>query len=93
MTQAELLRRHIQADNAKYEAKIKAEFGENALICNMVEDPEHWAKYGIHTPEDFDRYLIYSDISDVYKSAHGFRPRMDWKNMSMQELEDFLKNI
>jgi len=30
---------------------------------------------------------IYQTISDVYKSWHGYRPRFDYKSMTLSELE------
>ena len=30
---------------------------------------------------------IYQMISDVYKSHHGYRPRFDYKSMTLAELE------
>ena len=30
---------------------------------------------------------IYQTISDVYKSWHGYRPRFDYKSMTLPELE------
>lgn len=54
----------------------------------LVSDPKHWAESGIFTPEQLDRYLLTSSISDTFKDIYGVRPRFyDFDNMTMAELK------
>jgi len=29
----------------------------NLWVGKLTNDPDHWADYGVYTPEDFERYL------------------------------------
>ena len=46
---------HINNINAKAQAKMDA--NPNTYIGIFTNDPEHWAEYGIYTPEQFGQYL------------------------------------
>lgn len=48
---------------------------EGAWIGRLVEDPEHWAKSGVQTPEELEKYLLLTDYSELHKELRGFRPR------------------
>ena len=39
----------------------------------LVEDLDHWAEYGIHTPLQLDWYLSLSCVVDMHKDAYGFK--------------------
>lgn len=62
--------------NAETNARAQAE-GWQAW-STLVEDPEHWAEYGVHTADELDHYLLAADYWDYYKEVHGIRPR--WSN-------------
>ena len=85
------LKAHIEASNEKFVAECKAN-GATAWGVT-VSDPSHWAESGIFTIEQYERSSIVGYISDTYKSAHGFRPRMDFDSMTMVELEEFADQV
>lgn len=41
----------------------------------LIEDPEFYARMGITTAAEWLVYCLHCDYSDLYKEAHGFRPR------------------
>jgi hypothetical protein len=72
------LEAHIKAENAKH---------ANSFL-QIVEDPEHWASYGVHTVEQFEHYQARALVWDLYKDAFGIRPRhMDLDSMTVEQLE------
>lgn len=80
------LAEHLAALNAKTLAWV-AEDPDNRWAGTYTEDMSHWAEMGIHTLEDFERYELETLVWEMYKDAHGFRPRhMDMKSMSLEEL-------
>jgi hypothetical protein len=62
---------------------------EGAWIGRLVEDPEHWTKYGVQSPEDIEKYLLLTDYSELHKELTGFRPRDHGLTMStpIEEIE------
>lgn len=48
---------------------------EKAWIGRLTEDPEHWAGYGVTTPEQLEKYLLLTNYSELHKEQTGFRPR------------------
>lgn len=59
------------------------------MIGLIVEDPKHWAGYGVHTVEDYKRFELETYIYDAHKTAFGRKGRhYDFASMSMQELKD-----
>jgi hypothetical protein len=48
---------------------------EGSWVGRLVDDPAHWAEYGVHTPEQVEKHLLLDEFSDTYKEMHGFRPR------------------
>lgn len=48
---------------------------EGAWIGRLVEDTEHWAGYGVTTPEELEKYLLLTDYSELHKELTGVRPR------------------
>ncbi len=71
------LRNHIATINAKTRAWVDA--GEGRWATTLVEDLDHWAEYGIHTPLQLDWHLQACCHVDVYKSAYGHKPY--WPDM------------
>tara|TARA_Y100001963_G_scaffold112676_1_gene156022 strand:+ start:2483 stop:2929 length:447 start_codon:yes stop_codon:yes gene_type:complete len=66
------LRNHIAALNAKTREWVNA--GEGRWATTLVEDPSHWAEYGVTTPLEFDWLMQAECYADVYKSAYGHKP-------------------
>ena len=75
---------HIEAHNAKSKAWEEANPGSWA--SQLVTDLDHWHRYGVFTPEDFDRYLLVSDIYETTRSLWGYKP--DWAVLMRQTTED-----
>ena len=46
---------HINNVNA--DAKSMMDELSNLWIGKLTNDPDHWACYGVYTPEDFEKYL------------------------------------
>lgn len=46
-----------------------------AWIGRLTEGLEHWAGYGVQTPEELEKYLLLTDYSELHKELTGFRPR------------------
>ena len=46
---------HINKVNA--DAKSMMDELSNLWVGKLTNDPDHWADYGVYTPEDFERYL------------------------------------
>ena len=51
----------------------------------LVEDLDHWAEYGIHTPLQLDWYLNLSCVVDMHKDAYGFKG--SWAAMPTTDAE------
>jgi hypothetical protein len=84
--------KHLEAQNAKTQKWMDENPGSWGGM--IVTDPAHWAKYGVYTVEDYQRYQKIRYISDAYKDAYGFRPRgYDWDNMSMDELKAWSEDL
>ena len=46
---------HINKMNA--DAQKRMDINPNLWIGKLTNDPDHWACYGVYTPEDFEKYL------------------------------------
>ncbi len=46
---------HINKINA--DTKSIVDSNPNLWIGRLTNDPDHWAAYGVYTPEDFEKYL------------------------------------
>lgn len=78
---------HIAAENVKTLAWI-AEDPANRGAGLVVEDPAHWAGYGITTVDEYQHYLAQADHWDTYKDIHGIRPRwVNYAEMTTEEIE------
>jgi hypothetical protein len=54
----------------------------------------YWVSQGITTPEQLERCLLCSYISDSYKDQNGFRPRhIDFDSKSMEELQEMYNDL
>ena len=47
----------------------------------LSEDDAYWAECGIHSGEELDAYLAYSDYADLSKEAYGWKDRRDWRTL------------
>lgn len=83
----EALRAHIKAINDKTRAWI-AEKPESRGAAMPEEDPAMWHEYGIYTPEQFDHYMLVSDVFEAIRSYEGRKPHWGHLNsLSDEELK------
>ena len=84
---------HIQKRNAATLAWV-AEDPNNRWAGTLVEEPEHWARYGVTTPDQFEHYMAATDYYESYKSRYGIRPNWASVNaMSTEQLVEAMKNL
>ena len=48
---------------------------------------------GVFTVEDFKRYELINGISDASKDLYGCRMRLNWDEMSIEDMEVVYENI
>jgi hypothetical protein len=81
---------HIKSINKSSKKEMDA--NPNLWIGTIVEDPKHWADYGITTPAQFDRYqdeqCLYNVVSDSYSKSYA--RSLGISSMSDKELQDAL---
>lgn len=66
---------------------------ENRWAGLLTEDPNHWAEYGVYTAEQFDRYMMETEYSEMYKEVHGMRPRRDLSHLTNEELSGEIASL
>lgn len=82
---------HIQKLNAKTQAWIN-EDPNNRWSGMLVDEPEHWAAYGVSTVEEFEHYMAATDYYESYKDKYGIRP--NWNqifSMSTEKIKEQMK--
>jgi len=78
----------IESKNAKTAAWV-AEDPANRWAGMITTDLEHWAEYGVHTAEDYERYELETYIYEGHKDAFGVKGRhYDFASMTMDELRE-----
>ena len=62
---------------------------DGCFMSLLVEDPEHWAQYGVTTPEELEKHRLLQSYSDHYKETYGVRPRHHGMTMEtpIEEIE------
>jgi hypothetical protein len=80
------LKAHIEARNAEWVARCEAEGA--TFYTTTTTDLDHWAESGVFNLEQYERHCLIGEISDASKDAYGFRLRLDWDSMSLEELRD-----
>lgn len=84
---------YIKAENEKTRAWV-AEDPDNRWAGLVVEDPKHWAEYGVDTVEQYQRYMAIATYVDSYKDVHGIRPSwMNFDDLSLEEIEVMLDTM
>lgn len=74
---------YIADRNAKTLEWVNA--GKGRWATTLVEDLDHWAEYGIHTPLQLDWYLAACDRHQACKDAYGYKPY--WGDMPTTDAE------
>ena len=57
----------------------------NRQFMTLVEDLDHWAEVGVHTPLQLDWYLNLCCVVDMHKDAYGFKG--SWVEMPTTDAE------
>jgi hypothetical protein len=82
--------KHIKSINEKSKKEMDA--NPHLWIGTIVEDPKHWADYGITTPAQFDRHMdeecLYNLVSDEYSKSYA--RSIGISTMSDKELQNEL---
>jgi len=64
---------HIKSINKASKKEMDA--NPHLWIGTIVEDPKHWADYGITTPAQYDRYqdecCLYEVVSSAYSKSYA----------------------
>ena len=84
---------HIQNLNAKTQAWVN-EDPKNRFAGMLVDEPEHWARYDVHTVAQFEHYMAATELYEATKSKYGYKP--DWRSlkaMSTEELVEALRKL
>ena len=85
------LLQHIESLNAQAQAWMDANPGD---WCSMyTDDMSYWYDMGVYTVEDFKRNQLINGISDASKDLYGCRMRLDWDEMSIEDMERTYDNI
>jgi hypothetical protein len=65
-------------------------------FLRLATDQAHWDEMGVFSGEDLVRYLISADYVDSYKEMYGFKPRLNWEGLTIdqmrQKLDELLSN-
>jgi len=87
---SELLK-HIESLNAHADLMMEQEPG--LWMSKWTDDLSHWNDMGIFTVEDFERNAMINNISDASKELYGCRLRMEWDELTLDELKKMYDNI
>jgi len=85
------LLQHIESLNAQADLMMAQESG--LWMSKYTDDMSHWADMGVYTVEDFRRNELINSISDASKDLYGYRMRLDWDQMSIEDMEATYDNI
>lgn len=84
-TESSALLAHIEALNAKTEAWV-AEDPTNRWATTWMTDIDEWAKDGVHTVDDFTKFLLVSDIYETTREIYGYKT--SWGALMEMSIED-----
>jgi len=85
------LLQYIESLNAKADLMMEQE--PSLWMSKYTDDMSHWYDMGIYTVEDFRRNELINGISDASKDLYGCRLRLDWDEMSIEDMEATYDNI
>ena len=51
----------------------------------IVEDPEHWAGYGVTTIAEYERYMLVCNVFELTREVYGYKP--SWSGLMQQSDE------
>ena len=76
---------YIEALNAKADLLMEQEPG--LWMSKYTDDMSYWYDIGVFTVEDFKRNQLINGISDASKDLYGCRMRLEWDEMSIEDME------
>ena len=83
---------HLQNINTK--SKEEMEKTPNLWIGMIVEDLEHWKKYGVTTVAQLDRYFLEVELYEYHKVVFGVKGRhYDFGSMSDDDINKELESL
>lgn len=62
-------------------------------VSEWREDAAEWARWGIHTAQDWDKSQQWALYSDLYKDRHGIRPSNNWRNLSLAQIDTLIAEL
>ena len=66
---------YINKVNADAQSRMNE--NPNLWVGKLTNDPDHWADYGVYTPEDFEKYLDNEAKHGQEKEARTFYGHTD----------------
>jgi hypothetical protein len=81
---------HIQKINAETQAWINQD-PKNRCAGLLVDEPEHWARYGVNTVDQFEHYMAATDYYESYKEKYGIRP--NWSQINAMTTSQILDSL
>jgi hypothetical protein len=62
-------------------------------LFKLVETPEHWAKYGIETVDQFERYQTECAFVEAWKGCYGVRHNGSLDHFTNDELDEMTQEL
>ena len=78
---------HIRAENARVDAKAKAEGWTFWTLAPESLADEYDNVY------DYERSMAWSTYSDIHKEEYGFRPRHDFSSWTLENFETAIQEL
>ena len=84
LTDCKTLEEYCEKKLAEYKEK-----GWSTIGCTI----EFYNEAGVYTLEEAKKWELYGTYSDIHKDAYGFRPRFNFKEYTVNELEEMLDDV
>lgn len=78
---------HIREQNAAYEAECKANGSTFYMLVSERVADDYANVY------EYEKSMAYNCYSDFHKDRYGYRPRLDWHNMTLRQIEQLLERF
>jgi hypothetical protein len=85
------LRDHLLANEADVKARIES--GEYTFATWYTTELDHWAEYDVYSVADLERYDLAAYITDESKSAYGYKVRVDFREHTLEQLENWADRV
>ena len=84
LTDCKTLEEYCEKKTAEYKAN-----GWSTVSCEI----EFYNDAGVYTLEDAIKWELYGTYSDIHKDARGFRPRFNFLEYTVNELEEMINDV